>query len=71
MMSEEESRESIGRIEIAPEVLTTIVHNTTLEVEARGWPLESTQQDDAERARNRRATANAGNWMKFNPLLPR
>ncbi|HSG16456.1 MAG TPA: Asp23/Gls24 family envelope stress response protein [Anaerolineae bacterium] len=33
MMSEEESRESIGRIEIAPEVLTTIVHNTTLEVE--------------------------------------
>lgn len=32
-MSEEESRESIGRIEIAPEVLTTIVHHTTLEVE--------------------------------------
>lgn len=33
MMSEEETRESIGRIEIAPEVLTTIVHHTTLEVE--------------------------------------
>lgn len=32
-MSEEESRESIGRIEIAPEVLTTIVRHTTLEVE--------------------------------------
>jgi len=32
-MSEEETRESIGRIEIAPEVLTTIVHHTTLEVE--------------------------------------
>jgi uncharacterized alkaline shock family protein YloU len=32
-MSEEENRESIGRIEIAPEVLTTIVHHTTLEVE--------------------------------------
>ena len=32
-MSKEENRESIGRIEIAPEVLTTIVHNTTLEVE--------------------------------------
>lgn len=35
VMSEEEVevRESIGRIEIAPEVLTTIVHHTTLEVE--------------------------------------
>lgn len=33
MMSEEQSRESIGRIEIAPEVLTTIVRRTTLEVE--------------------------------------
>ena len=32
-MSGEESKESIGRIEIAPEVLTTIVHHTTLEVE--------------------------------------
>jgi uncharacterized alkaline shock family protein YloU len=32
-MSEEENSESIGRIEIAPEVLTTIVHHTTLEVE--------------------------------------
>lgn len=32
-MSEEESKESIGRIEIAPEVLTTIVRYTTLEVD--------------------------------------
>jgi uncharacterized alkaline shock family protein YloU len=32
-MSEEESVKSIGRIEIAPEVLTTIVQHTTLTVE--------------------------------------
>ncbi|MGD2078568.1 MAG: Asp23/Gls24 family envelope stress response protein [Chloroflexota bacterium] len=32
-MSEEETKESIGRIEIAPEVLTTIVRYTTLEIE--------------------------------------
>jgi uncharacterized alkaline shock family protein YloU len=32
-MSEQEVPASIGRIEIAPEVLTTIVHYTTLEVE--------------------------------------
>lgn len=32
-MSEQEIPESIGRIEIAPEVLTTIVHYTTLDVE--------------------------------------
>jgi uncharacterized alkaline shock family protein YloU len=32
-MSEQEVPESIGRIEVAPEVLTTIVHHTTLEVE--------------------------------------
>jgi len=32
-MIEEETKESIGRIEIAPEVLTTIVRHTTLEVE--------------------------------------
>jgi uncharacterized alkaline shock family protein YloU len=32
-MNEQESRESIGRIEIAPEVLTTIAHYTTLSVE--------------------------------------
>ena len=32
-MSEEEIRESIGRIEIAPEVLTTIVRHTTLLVD--------------------------------------
>ena len=32
-MSEEENRESIGRIEIAPEVLTTIVRHTTLDIE--------------------------------------
>ncbi|MFN2188043.1 MAG: Asp23/Gls24 family envelope stress response protein [Candidatus Promineifilaceae bacterium] len=32
-MSEQEVPESIGRIEISPEVLTTIVHHTTLDVE--------------------------------------
>ncbi len=32
-MSEEEIKESIGRIEIAPEVLTTIVRHTTLLVD--------------------------------------
>lgn len=32
-MSEQEVPKSIGRIEVAPEVLTTIVHYTTLEVE--------------------------------------
>ena len=32
-MSEQGHRESIGRIEIAPEVLTTIAHYTTLDVE--------------------------------------
>jgi len=32
-MSEQEVPESIGRIEVAPEVLTTIVHYTTLDVE--------------------------------------
>lgn len=32
-MSEQEKVESIGRIEIAPEVLTTIVQNTTLGVD--------------------------------------
>ena len=32
-MSEPEVPESIGRIEVAPEVLTTIAHNTTLDVE--------------------------------------
>ena len=32
-MSEQEQVESIGRIEIAPEVLTTIVQHTTLSVE--------------------------------------
>ena len=32
-MSEQEQQESIGRIEIAPEVLTTIAHYTTLSVE--------------------------------------
>jgi len=32
-MSELEQRQSIGRIEIAPEVLTTIAQYTTLEVE--------------------------------------
>lgn len=32
-MSEQESKEAIGRIEIAPEVLTTIAHYTTLSVE--------------------------------------
>ena len=32
-MSEQEVPESIGRIEVAPEVITTIVHYTTLEVE--------------------------------------
>lgn len=32
-MSEEEHRESIGRIEIAPEVLTTIAHRTTMDIE--------------------------------------
>jgi uncharacterized alkaline shock family protein YloU len=32
-MSEQEVPESIGRIEIAPEVLTTIVYLTTLDVE--------------------------------------
>jgi uncharacterized alkaline shock family protein YloU len=32
-MSEEETKESIGRIEVAPEVLTTIVRHVTLEVE--------------------------------------
>jgi uncharacterized alkaline shock family protein YloU len=32
-MGEQEHRESIGRIEIAPEVLTTIAHYTTLDVE--------------------------------------
>ena len=31
-MSEQEYKESIGRIEIAPEVLTTIAHNTTTAV---------------------------------------
>ena len=29
-MSEQEQKDSIGRIEIAPEVLTTIAHYTTL-----------------------------------------
>lgn len=32
-MSEQEYRESIGRIEISPEVLTTIAHYTTLDVD--------------------------------------
>ena len=32
-MSEQEVPASIGRIEVAPEVITTIVHHTTLEVE--------------------------------------
>ena len=32
-MSEQEVPESIGRIEVAPEVLTTIVNYTTLDVE--------------------------------------
>jgi uncharacterized alkaline shock family protein YloU len=31
-MSEQESKDSIGRIEIAPEVLTTIAHYTTMSV---------------------------------------
>jgi PadR family transcriptional regulator PadR len=32
-MSEQDNKESIGRIEIAPEVLTTIAHYTTMGVE--------------------------------------
>ncbi len=32
-MSEDKQRESIGRIEIAPEVLTTIAHRTTMEID--------------------------------------
>jgi uncharacterized alkaline shock family protein YloU len=32
-MSETEERESIGRIEVAPEVLTTIARHTTLKVD--------------------------------------
>lgn len=32
-MSEQEQKDSIGRIEIAPEVLTTIAHYTTLGVD--------------------------------------
>ena len=59
-MSEE--RESIGRIEVAPEVLLTIVHHTTLDVE--GVNKMAPIPPDVSRL-FRRATARDGILMDY------